>query len=236
MLEADRRKDVFLATLSHELRNPLTPLRVASDVARISTSHPTQLDQALGVIDRQINVLVRLVDDLLDVARITQGKIQLDKRPLEPALLVEGALEATRPFFDESHRELRLGLPRPGSRVLGDHTRLTQVLVNLLSNAAKYTPPHGHIALVLTEDRERRVLVIRVSDDGIGITSDLLPRAFELFVQGKDDLDRTRGGLGIGLNLVQRLVELHGGNVKVESEGAGHGSKFTVELPLAEGS
>ena len=230
--EADHRKDEFLATLSHELRNPLTPLRVASDVARLSMENPDRLVPALGVIDRQIGVLVHLVDDLLDVARITQGKIQLDKRPTDPILFVEAALEATRSLFETARHEVRVELPKTKCLVIGDQARLTQVLVNLLSNAAKYTPSNGHIAIELADDRDRGVLVIRVSDDGIGITPELLPRAFEMFVQASEDLDRTRGGLGIGLNLVRRLVELHDGAVSVQSDGANHGSTFIVELPL----
>jgi two-component system CheB/CheR fusion protein len=235
LLDADRRKDEFLATLSHELRNPLTPLKVALDVAKLAAGDVFQLEHSHGIMERQVIQLTQLVDDLLDLSRITQGKIELERVPLDPARVVAAALEATQPLFQQRDHEVTVELPEASCRVLGDHARLTQVLTNLLNNAAKYTPPGGHIALSLAVDRPRQVLVIRVRDDGEGITPDLLPRIFEIFVQCRDAASRALGGLGIGLNLVRRLVELHGGSVSASSSGPGQGSEFTVELPIIIG-
>ena len=233
--DADRRKDEFLATLSHELRNPLTPLKVALDVARLAGGDPPQLERSLGIMERQVGQLNQLVDELLDLSRITQGKIVLERTLLDPVRVVEAALEATRPLFQQRDQQLTIELPEASSRVFGDHGRLTQVLTNLLNNAAKYTPRSGHIALTLAVDRAREVLAFRVRDDGDGIAPELLPRIFEIFVQSRDAAGRSLGGLGIGLNLVHRLVELHGGTVSGTSPGPGQGSEFVVELPLAAG-
>ena len=233
LVEADRRKDEFLATLSHELRNPLTPLKVALDVARMADVGSTRLAQAHGIMERQVAHLGQLVDDLLDLSRITQGKIQLERVPLEPAAIVEAALEATRPLVQQRRHQLAVELPPMPGRVLGDRTRLTQVLTNLLNNAAKYTPEGGHLALRAEVDPARGVLRFRVRDDGDGIAPEMLPAIFDIFVQSRDVDGRSRGGLGIGLNLVRRLVELHGGVVSASSPGLGRGSEFTVDLPLA---
>jgi two-component system, chemotaxis family, CheB/CheR fusion protein len=228
--DADRRKDEFLATLSHELRNPLTPLKVALDVARLSNNDPQQLAKSQGIMERQVNALTELVDELLDLSRITQGKLDLDKKPVDLRGVIDNAIESTKPLFTESKHSIDVQLPTGRLRVLGDASRLTQVVVNLLSNAAKYTPAGGHVKLALSYDRDR--IQLRVSDDGVGISPEVLPRIFDIFVQSRDAIGRSRGGLGIGLNLVKRLVELHGGSVSAASPGPNQGSEFTVELPL----
>jgi two-component system CheB/CheR fusion protein len=230
--EADHRKDEFLATLSHELRNPLTPLKVALDVAQLPGADPIQRDRALGVMARQVVQLTQLVDDLLDLSRITQGKIELARVVLDPVRVVDATLEAIQPVIRQRGHVLTVTLPEIACRVLGDHGRLTQVLTNLLNNAVKYTPPGGHVELRLVADPRLGVLTIHVRDDGQGISAELLPRIFEIFIQGRDAEGRAHGGLGIGLNLVRRLVELHGGRVSATSAGPGQGSEFTVELPL----
>jgi two-component system, chemotaxis family, CheB/CheR fusion protein len=230
--DADQRKDEFLATLSHELRNPLTPLKVALDLARLPDADPAQRERAHGVMARQVVQLTQLVDDLLDLSRITQGKIELVREVLDPVRVVEATLEAIQPLLRQHGHALTVTLPDLACRVLGDHGRLTQVLTNLMNNAVKYTPPGGHLALRLAPDPARGVLAIQVSDDGQGIAPELLPRIFEIFVQGRDAEGRAHGGLGIGLNLVRRLVELHGGRVSAASAGPGRGSELTVELPL----
>ncbi|MBV8757548.1 MAG: PAS domain-containing protein, partial [Deltaproteobacteria bacterium] len=231
--ESDRHKDEFLAILSHELRNPLTPLRVAFDVARLAADDPKQLAPALATMDRQLQIVVRLVDDLLDLSRIAQGKIQLLQTRLDPARVVEAALEVSRPLIDEHRHTLDLQLPNERVEVVGDATRLTQVIANLLTNAAKYTPDGGKIALSVTPSRNR--LVISVRDNGLGMTHELLNRAFDIFVQADESENRREGGLGIGLNLVRRIVEMHGGSVSAHSDGPNRGSTFLVELPLAPG-
>ncbi len=193
--DTDRRKDEFLATLSHELRNPLTPLKVALDVAKISTDED-QRTRSLAIMDRQVAQLTQLVDELLDLSRITQGKIELARTPIEPATLLEVALETTRPLFREHGHELRVKLPDRPCRVIGDASRLTQVLTNLLANAVKYTPDGGHIDIELAADFERSLLIIRVRDNGVGIAAEMLPTIFDIFVQCRDELGRSQGGLG----------------------------------------
>jgi CheY-like chemotaxis protein/anti-sigma regulatory factor (Ser/Thr protein kinase) len=182
------------------------------------------------VIDRQIEHLSSLVDDLLDVSRITQGKITLTEAPLAIKTFLSAAMEASRPLIDARKHTLEVSLPEEVLRVQGDPTRLAQVVSNLLNNAAKYTPEGGHIQL--TVGRHGDVLAIRVKDDGVGISSEMLPRVFDLFSQASQSIDRAEGGLGIGLTLVKRLVEMHGGTVEARSDGAGHGSEFVVRLPL----
>jgi two-component system CheB/CheR fusion protein len=235
LLDADRRKDEFLATLSHELRNPLTPLKIALDIAKLAAGDPDRLERNRAIMERQVAQLSRLVDDLLDLSRITQGKISVELVPLNPALVVEAALEAVQPLIQQRHHQVEIALPSPPVHVLGDQARLTQVLTNLLNNSAKYTPDGGHIAIRLEADPARTVLRIRVRDDGEGIPEDMLSKIFDIFVQCRDPQGRVRGGLGIGLNLVRRLVDLHGGRVSAASAGIGRGSEFTVELPLAAG-
>jgi two-component system CheB/CheR fusion protein len=229
--EADRRKDEFLATLSHELRNPLTPLKVALDVARVSTDNPEKLAAAHGIMDRQLTSISTLVEELLDLSRITQGKIELAKESVEPFAIVQAALETTGPLVSESMHELTVDAPRSTARILGDPARLTQLVVNLITNAVKYTPPRGHLQVSARVDPERHVAVFTVSDDGVGIAPELLPRVFEIFVQSRDHRGRSKQGLGIGLALVKQLVELHGGSVTARSDGV-HGSEFVVELPI----
>jgi len=233
LLEADRRKDEFLATLSHELRNPLTPLTVALEVARRAENDPEQRARARAIMERQVALLTQLVDELLDLSRITQGKMQIERVPLDPGGIVEAALETTRPLVQEHGHRLVVRMPEPLPRVLGDHRRLVQVLTNLLTNAVKYTPDGGVIELELEPEPGRGVLVIRVRDNGIGIPPDVLPHVFDIFVQSRDSLGRAQGGLGIGLNLVRRLVELHGGRARVVSAGENKGSEFTIELLIA---
>jgi signal transduction histidine kinase len=184
-------------------------------------------------MERQVAQLSQLVDDLLDLSRITQGKIEIERVPVDPTAVVEAALEATRPLIQQRRHEITVEVPKVPCRVLGDWARLTQVLTNLLNNAAKYTPEGGHIELRVEADLPYKLLRVRVRDNGEGISADMLPKIFDIFVQCRDPEGRSHGGLGIGLNLVRRLVELHGGHVAAFSEGPGRGSEFTVELPLA---
>jgi two-component system CheB/CheR fusion protein len=240
--EADRRKDEFLAMLGHELRNPLAPIRNAVEILRMLASNDPRLQRVEEMIDRQVKHLARLVDDLLDVSRITRGKVQLSTASVDLAAVVARAVDASRPLIESRCHELTVTLP-PGPVVVeADATRLGQVVGNLLSNAAKYTPESGHIRLTVEvapspqppSPGERGAMgeaVLRVRDDGIGITADLLPRVFDLFTQGDQSLARSEGGLGIGLTLVKRLVEMHGGTVEARSEGMGRGSEFVVRLP-----
>jgi PAS domain S-box-containing protein len=229
MREADRRKDEFLALLSHELRNPLAPILTAAQLMQLRGDVATPRERE--VIIRQVQHLVRLVDDLLDVSRVARGKIKLAKRPLEIGGVVARAVEATSPLFQQRHHRLELAVPAEGLVVDGDEVRLTQVVSNLLTNAARYTPDGGRVELVAA--REGNQVVLRVRDDGAGIDHDLLPHVFEMFVQGTRGLDRSQGGLGLGLSLVQTLTALHGGTVEAKSEGPGRGSEFTVRLPIA---
>jgi PAS domain S-box-containing protein len=224
--EADRRKDEFLAMLAHELRNPLSSLATALHLLRLDRAdHP----RAVALAERQVKQLARLVDDLLDVSRITQGKIALRTETVTLADVVHRAVETTRPEIDVRGHTLTVTLP-PGPILLeADPIRLAQVLANLLGNAAKYTP-HGGAIAVIGEEQDHEV-VIRVRDTGAGLSPDLLPRVFDLFVQGDTSLDRTPGGLGIGLTIVHRLVRLHGGRVEAYSDGPGRGSEFVVHLP-----
>ncbi len=227
--EADLRKDEFLATLSHELRNPLGPLKLALEVARVTDHDREQRAKNLTVIDNQVALLTRLVDELLDLSRITHGKLNLELAPIELADVIERATDVVRrPDAPAVH----LSLPNEPMRVDGDTGRLVQVFTNLLSNAAKFTPATGRIEISAALDPRRRRAIVKVTDTGSGIASDMLPLIFELFVQSRHPDGRSRGGLGIGLNVVRRLVEMHGGSVAVASEGANKGSTFTVELPL----
>ncbi|HEX4566914.1 MAG TPA: ATP-binding protein [Vicinamibacterales bacterium] len=234
----DRRKDEFLGILAHELRNPLAPMRFALDLLRRPEVTGPQVLRSREVLERQVQHMVRIVDDLLDVSRITQGKVELRKEPLPLADMVHAAVELSRPAVDAAHHTLTVSLPDEPVVVHGDSVRLTQVLVNLLNNAIKFTPPAGHIWLIaetigeIPEHPDR--VRIRIRDTGIGIAANLLPRVFDMFTQGDRSLERTRGGLGVGLTLVRNLVALHGGEVDVRSEGEGRGSEFIVSLPLDE--
>ena len=230
--EADRHKDEFLAMLAHELRNPLAPLQNAVQIMQRRPSVDPQLVWMREIIERQLAHLSRLVDDLLDVSRITRGKIRLTREPLRLEALIARALETVQPLITERRHELSVEIEEAGLSVEGDLTRLTQIIGNILSNAARYTESGGHIAL--RARRDGAMLEITVRDDGIGIPADLLPTVFELFTQLERPSARTQGGLGIGLALVRKLVELHEGTVSAQSDGPGRGSLFTVRLPLAE--
>lgn len=229
--EADRRKDEFLAILSHELRNPLAPIRTAATVLENETVTLDQIRWASALIQRQVSNLARLLDDLLDLTRVTQGKLHLRCERVSCASVIEAAVETIRPILDRKQHELRVELPGPGAMLEGDPLRLSQVLSNLLANAAKYTDPGGLISVeaVLGDD----TLSIGVTDSGIGIAPDALERLFAMFSQVDADAARAEGGLGIGLALAKGLVELHGGTISAFSTGRGRGSTFTVRLPLA---
>ena len=227
--EADRRKDEFLAVLAHELRNPLAPIRTAIQYLRLKGPPDAALQNARDIIDRQVRHLIRLVDDLLDISRISSGKISLQKERVSLALIVTDAIEASRPLIESQNHQLTVTLPAEPVYLDADLTRLAQVLQNLLNNAARYTPPGGKIALHAEFDGQQ--VVIRVTDTGIGIPRDMLSHVFDLFTQVDRSIERSTGGLGIGLTLVQRLVELHGGNVEARSNGLNQGSEFIVCLP-----
>jgi signal transduction histidine kinase len=230
--DADRKKDEFLAMLAHELRNPLAPIVNALHLIRTNPS-ARQLGWSQEVIERQLAHLSRLVDDLLDVSRITRGKIALSPEPVEVATLVERAVETIHPLLQEREHIFTVGAPDRPLRVNGDPLRLTQALGNVLGNAAKYTDRGGHIWLDVTEHGAE--VEIRVRDDGIGIPAERLPLIFDLFTQLDRQADHPQSGLGIGLALVRRLLEMHGGSVSASSEGAGRGSQFVIRLPLYTG-
>jgi len=229
LVRAAHDKEKHLALLAHELRNPLAPLRNAINILQLKESDDPDVLWCQGVIERQSVQLTRLVDDLLDVSRITLGKIKLRPQPLELASVVARAVETSRPLIDAHRHELIVTLPDGPIRVEGDRARLTQVIANLLNNAAKYQNDGGTIAL--TVEREASAAVITVRDRGIGISPDMLQEIFELFTQGERTLDRAQGGLGIGLSLVKTVVELHGGSVTAASDGPGRGSEFALRLP-----
>ena len=225
--EADRRKDEFLAMLAHELRNPLAPIRNALHLLRVSGGGPVAAE-ARDVMERQLTQLIRLVDDLLEVSRISRGKIELRRAAVDLAGVVASAVETSRPAIDAARHRLEIRLPPAPLHVEGDFVRLSQVVANLLNNAAKYTDPGGRIALSV--QREGAEAEIRVQDNGVGLAPELLPRVFDMFAQV--DRARAAGGLGIGLALAKMLVELHGGRIEARSDGPGRGSEFAVRLPL----
>jgi signal transduction histidine kinase len=227
--DSNRRKDEFLAMLSHELRNPLAPIRNAVELMRRIGAGEPRLVMARDVIDRQVTQLARLVDELLDVSRISQGKIVLKKEPIELARIISHGVETVRPMIDQREQRLSIDVSQHPVWVMGDFTRLSQVVANLLNNASKYTPEGGQIRL--SASGGEGTAIITVEDNGSGIDAELLPRVFELFVQGERALDRSQGGLGIGLTLVKRLVELHMGQVEAMSAGMGQGAMFRVTLP-----
>ncbi len=230
--EAARRKDEFLATLSHELRNPLAPLRNSVRVLGLHAPAEPQVRWARDVIERQVEQMARLVDDLLDVSRTSRGKVVLRKEVVDLAAVVGRAVETTRPLIEERRHELTVSLPPGPAPLEADPTRLEQVLGNLLNNAAKYTEPGGRVWL--TAEREPGGIVIRVGDTGIGMTPDFVARAFDMFSQAEQGRDHAGGGLGIGLSLVRSLVAMHGGTVTARSAGPSQGSEFTVRLPAVE--
>jgi PAS domain S-box-containing protein len=228
--EADRRKDEFLATLAHELRNPLAPIRNGLQIMRLAGDDGQSFASVRDMMERQLGQMIRLVDDLLDLSRIDRGKIELRKEQLNAAAVIEAALETSRPLIEAARHQLVVHLPADPLWVMGDLIRLAQVVSNLLNNSAKYTPEGGH--LWLTVERRDDQALIRVRDDGMGIPADMLPRIFEMFTQVDRNLKQAQGGLGIGLTLVRRLIEMHGGTVEATSEGAGRGCEFVASLPL----
>jgi signal transduction histidine kinase/FixJ family two-component response regulator len=229
---ADRQKNEFLSMLAHELRNPLAPIRTAVDVLRLKDDGHPEIEWAREIINRQTSHLVRLVDDLLDVSRITGGKIRLDLEVLDVAAVVSAAVETSRPLIKESGHEMCVSLPDEPLWVRCDRVRLAQVLANLLNNAAKYTQAGGLIQLEV--QRAGTDAVFRICDNGIGISPEMLPKVFDLFSQSERSIDRSQGGLGVGLTVVKRLVEMHGGRVDAASNGPGTGSEFTVRLPALD--
>jgi PAS domain S-box-containing protein len=230
--EADRRKDEFLATLAHELRNPLAPIRNALQLMKLAGGDAAALETSRSMMERQVGQMRRLVDDLMDVSRIGQGKIVLQRTRLRLADAVQDAVEIARPLIAERGHDLVLDLPAEPVHVDGDRTRLAQVFGNLLNNAAKYTEEGGRIRVAAA--RRGADLVVHVEDNGVGIPAPMLPRVFDIFTQVDRSLERSQGGLGIGLSLVKRLVEMHGGSIEAHSDGPGRGSRFVVHLPAAE--
>jgi signal transduction histidine kinase/ActR/RegA family two-component response regulator len=227
--EADRRKDEFLATLAHELRGPLAPLRNMLEVMNRAGNDGDLIQQARGIMDRQVSQMTRLIDDLLDLSRISRDKIELKRERLELASVVYHAVEAARPLSDSARHELSVALPSEPIYLDADPVRLTQIIGNLLNNSCKYTESGGSISL--SAERQGSDLVMKVKDTGVGIPTHMLSHIFGMFAQVERSLERSQGGLGIGLTLVKRLVELHGGSVEAFSEGAGRGSEFVVRLP-----
>jgi len=230
LLLADRRKDEFLATLAHELRNPLAPIRTGLDILRIRSGDAQATQRATDIMERQLRQMVRLVDDLLDVSRINTGKFAIKMGRVELKAVVNDALEVVRSYIELHGHELVIALPDRPVFLHGDATRLAQILTNLLNNAAKYTNRGGRVSLSARVDD--RTLILHVADNGIGIAPDMLDQVFEMFVQVDSTLERTNAGLGVGLSLARRLVELHGGTIEARSEGVGRGSEFVVRLPI----
>jgi PAS domain S-box-containing protein len=230
LAEEARRKDEFLAVLAHELRNPLAPVRNALQVIRLRSQEPALVEQMRAIAERQVDHMIGLVDDLLDLFRISRGLIRLVREPLDMAQPVQHAVESVQSLALERRLTLSVKLPAEPVQVEGDLIRLQQIVANLLTNAAKYTDPGGTI--LLTMQQENGEIVLRVRDTGIGIAPEMLPRVFDLFVQAERRLERSQGGLGLGLTLVRQLVEMHGGSVSVYSNGPGKGSEFIVRLPV----
>jgi signal transduction histidine kinase len=230
LAQADRRKNEFLAMLAHELRNPLQPIRSAVDLMRQTKATIEQLQWGREVIDRQVNQLVRLVDDLLDASRISSGKLELRKDIIDVLPIIASAMESVRPLAERKRHHIEVQLPSDPVFLDGDAVRLTQMFLNLLNNSVKYTPPGGHI-VVAVESKDDGV-VVKVRDDGVGILEPDLARIFDMFYQGKTPADEAQGGLGLGLALVRQLVQLHGGSVQASSGGLDQGSEFVVRLPI----
>jgi len=228
--EADKRKDEFLATLAHELRNPLALMRNVVNLIQIPGSSEDELRWGRDILDRQVNYLIRLTDDLFDVSRITRQKLELQKEREDLREIVNAAVESSRPLIDEREHELAVTLPKQGIYIEADRVRLTQVLMNLLTNAAKYTPKPGEISLSV-EPAGSQVLV-RVKDTGVGLSAESLAHVFDMFYQVDRSYTRSDGGLGLGLTLVRQLVEMHGGTIEARSAGINQGSEFVVRLPI----
>jgi PAS domain S-box-containing protein len=230
-IEEARRKDEFIATLAHELRNPLAPIRNALEVARLAKGNDVAIEYAHGVMDRQMTHMVRLIDDLLDLSRLNLGRIELKRATFDLASVLETAMETSRPHIQQAEITLTVDLPKQTVCVDADSDRLVQVFANLLTNAAKFTPRQGRVMLSLVQ--EDSTAIVRVRDTGIGMSAEILEHVFDSFTQEGDALNRTEGGLGIGLTLVKGLVELHGGTVEAHSDGKGLGSEFIVRLPIS---
>ena len=228
--EADRRKDEFLATLAHELRNPLAPIRNGLQIMQLAETNGETLEQVRTMMERQLGQMIRLVDDLLDVSRISQGKLVLRKERVELAAVLNNAVETSRPLIESCDHQLTVDLPPSPVWLNGDVIRLGQIFANLLNNAAKYSERGGHIRLNV--ERQRSDVAISIKDAGVGIPSDMLPKIFDMFTQVDRSLEKSQSGLGIGLTLVKRLVEMHGGSIEARSEGQGRGSEFVVRLPV----
>jgi len=230
--EADRRKDEFLGMLAHELRNPLGPILNSAHLLRRIASKESRLEDIANIVDRQVKHMTRLIDDLLDATRLSHGKVLLRKERCDLTKIVQQTAEDYRSIFDTGNLQLKIDIPSTPVWVEGDPTRLVQAVGNLLHNAQKFTDPGGLIALTMTVEKDDHNAAITISDTGIGIEPKMLPHVFEVFRQAEQGLDRSRGGLGLGLALVKGLVELHGGSANVTSEGLGQGTKFTIRLPL----
>ncbi len=230
--EADRRKDEFLATLAHELRNPLAPIRNALEILRLANDTGDTVRRQRERMERQVAQLIRLVDDLLDVSRVTNGKLRLTIETLSVQEVIEAALDMSRPQIEAAKLALTVDVPAEPVRLAGDRVRLTQVFTNVLNNAAKFTEPGGHVWVSAVPSAGRVAVTVR--DTGVGIPADVLPVVFALFTQVDRSLNRSQGGLGIGLALVRRLVEMHAGTVVAHSDGPGKGATFTITLPTAQ--
>ncbi|HZV90594.1 MAG TPA: PAS domain-containing sensor histidine kinase, partial [Candidatus Nitrosocosmicus sp.] len=230
MAEEDRRKNEFLATLAHELRNPLAPIQYAYELMNLAGNNQNLRDEAQGILHRQVQHMVRLIDDLLDLSRITRNKLELRRDRVELSAVIEDAVEIVRPLLEARGHDFRMRLAPGPILVHADRTRLAQVFSNLLNNAAKFTDRGGLIRI--TSERSDDYVVVHVKDNGIGVAPAMQPRVFDMFVQADRSLERTQSGLGIGLTLVKRVVEMHGGTVAVQSEGQGHGSDFSVRIPI----
>jgi signal transduction histidine kinase/CheY-like chemotaxis protein len=231
--ENDRRKDEFLATLAHELRNPLAPIRAGVELIKVAGNDPAIMSDVRSTMERQVRHMVHLIDDLMDVSRITRGKLALRPSRVDLSSVLQSAVDATRGFFQNSNQQLTVSLPNEPLYLHADPTRLSQVFSNLLNNAAKYTPDGGSVAVAV--ERRGNQVSISVKDNGLGIPDDMRNRIFEMFTQVDTAPERRHGGLGIGLTLVKSLVEMHGGTVSVRSDGPGKGSEFVVGLPLLSG-
>jgi CheY-like chemotaxis protein len=229
LIEADHRKNEFLATLAHELRNPLAPLRNGLQILRLEHRDPEVTEQVRDMMDRQLAQMVRLVDDLLDLSRVSRGAIDLRKERIELATIVQQAVETSGPVIEQAGHHLTIDVPRSAIYVDADLTRMAQVFSNIFNNAAKYTESGGTIHL--TVQQQGSEAVVSVKDNGIGIPAHMLPSVFDIFTQVDRNLERSQSGLGIGLSIVKRLVEMHGGSVDVKSDGHGKGSEFLVRLP-----
>ncbi|MEO7997898.1 MAG: ATP-binding protein, partial [Gemmatimonadaceae bacterium] len=231
IVKETRRKDEFIATLAHELRNPLAPIRNALEVARLAKGNDVAVEYAHGVMDRQMTHMVRLIDDLLDLSRLNLGKIELKRHTFDIATLLESAVETSRPHYLQAKIELVVDVTGEQLCVDADSTRMIQVFANLLTNAAKFSPSGGRVTVSAKRDGDDAVILVK--DNGVGMSAGMLEHVFDSFTQEADALDRTEGGLGIGLTLVQGLVGLHGGTVEARSEGKGLGSEFIVRIPLS---